>query len=52
MYWLSTGREKEIYFETNIRVDELDKTAEKKAESGIYFQNEQELFAFLESYSS
>lgn len=44
--------EKEIYFETNIRVDELDETAEKKAESGIYFQNEQELYAFLESYSS
>lgn len=44
--------EKEIYFETNIRVDELDETVEKKAESGIYFQNEQELFAFLESYSS
>ena len=44
--------EKEIYFETNIRVDELDETAEKKAECGIYFQNEQELFAFLESYSS
>lgn len=44
--------EKEIYFETNIRVDELDKMAAQKAESGIYFQNEQELYAFLESYSS
>lgn len=44
--------ETEIYFETNIRVDELDETAAKKAESGIYFQNEQELYAFLESYSS
>ena len=44
--------EKEIYFETDIRLDELDEMAAQKAECGIYFQNEQELYAFLESYSS
>ncbi len=41
-----------LYFETNIRTRELDDTVLSKIENGLYFSDEQELYAFLESYSS
>ena len=40
------------FFETNIRVRDLDEKMIKKSENGIFFSNDQELYAFLESYSS
>ena len=40
------------FFETNIRIRDLDKEMIKKLENGIFFSNDQELYAFLESYSS
>ena len=40
------------FFETNIRVRDLDEEMIKKLENGIFFSNDQELYAFLESYSS
>lgn len=40
------------FFETNIRVRDLDEGMIKKSENGIFFSNDQELYAFLESYSS
>lgn len=40
------------FFETNIRVRDLDEGMIKKLENGIFFSNDQELYAFLESYSS
>ncbi len=40
------------YFETNIRVSDLDGELAGQLETGIYFLNEQELYDFLESYSS
>ena len=40
------------FFETNIRVRDLDEEMIKKSENGIFFSNDQELYAFLESYSS
>ncbi len=40
------------FFETNIRVRDLDVGMIKKLENGIFFSNDQELYAFLESYSS
>ncbi len=40
------------YFETNIRVSDLEEKMMEQLEKGIYFLNEQELYDFLESYSS
>ena len=40
------------FFETNIRVRDLDEGMIKKLENGIFFSNDQELYAFLDSYSS
>lgn len=40
------------FFETNIRIRDLDKEMIKKLENGIFFSDDQELYAFLESYSS
>lgn len=40
------------FFETNIRIRDLNEDMVKKLENGIRFSNGQELYAFLESYSS
>ena len=40
------------FFETNIRIRDLDEDMVKKLESGIRFSDDQDLYAFLESYSS
>lgn len=40
------------YFETNIRVSDLEEKMLENLEKGIYFLDEQELYDFLESYSS
>lgn len=40
------------YFETNVRVSDLEEKMMEHLENGIYFLNEQELYDFLESYSS
>lgn len=41
-----------VLFETNIRVQNLDAELQKKVEEGLPFVNEQDLYDFLESYSS
>lgn len=40
------------FFETNIRIRDLNEDMVKKLENGIRFSDDQELYAFLESYSS
>lgn len=40
------------FFETNIRIRDLNEDMVKKLENGIQFSDDQELYAFLESYSS
>lgn len=40
------------YFETNIRVSDLEEKLAENLEKGIYFFNDQDLYDFLESYSS
>lgn len=40
------------YFETNIRVRDLEEKMLENLQKGIYFQTEEELYDFLESYSS
>jgi hypothetical protein len=42
----------ELLFETNILYRDLPEAVQKAADLGIYLANEQELFDFLESYSS
>ena len=39
-------------FKTNIRIRDLNEDMVKKLENGIRFSDDQELYAFLESYSS
>lgn len=41
-----------LYLETGIRIEDLPEEERNRIESGIRFENEQELFDFLESYSS
>lgn len=41
-----------VYCETNIRYQLLPEDVQKKITEGVSFQNEAELFDFLESYSS
>ena len=41
-----------LYMETGIEIDLLSEEMRQELESGIYFKNEEELFDFLESYSS
>ena len=41
-----------LYMETGIEIDLLSEKMRQELESGIYFKNEEELFDFLESYSS
>ena len=43
---------KTIYMETSIEYHTLPVEVQKKADMGIFFKNEGELFDFLESYSS
>lgn len=40
------------FFETNIRIRDLDADMVKKIENGIFFSDDRELYDFLESYSS
>ena len=40
------------YFETNIRVRDLEEKIVENLKKGIYFRTEEELYDFLESYSS
>jgi len=40
------------YFETNIRVRDLEENMLENLKTGIYFETEEELYDFLESYSS
>ena len=42
----------EMLFETNIKVSDLDKALQERVREGIDFMNENELYDFLESYSS
>ncbi len=41
-----------LYEYTDISVEMLDDVVKKRIKEGIYFENIEELFAFLESYSS
>ena len=40
------------FFETNIRIRDLDANMVEKIENGIFFSDDRELYDFLESYSS
>ena len=40
------------YDETTIQVSDLPKRLQELIEDGLYFSNEEELYAFLENYSS
>lgn len=40
------------FFETNIRIRDLDADMVEKIENGIFFSDDRELYDFLESYSS
>jgi len=46
------SKTQEIYMETAIELDVLPLDIQEKIDSGIFFQTEQELYDFLESYSS
>ena len=41
-----------LYMETGIEINLLSEEMQEELESGIYFKTEEELFDFLESYSS
>ena len=41
-----------IYMETSIEISTLPQEIQENLEAGIFFQNEGELYDFLESYSS
>lgn len=41
-----------IYAQTGIETSSLSEEMQEKLSTGIYFQNEEELYNFLESYSS
>lgn len=43
---------KTVYLETNIRYEDLDDEMKTKADAGITFDNDRELYEFLENYSS
>lgn len=42
----------DIYFETDLIEDDLPEDVKHQITSGIYIQNDKELYDFLESYSS
>ena len=46
------SKTKEIYMETGIGIDTLPSNLKEKLETGIFFENEADLYDFLESYSS
>ncbi len=48
--YLSDGQT--VFMETGIRLDTLDDEMKEKARRGIGFQNQENLYDFLESYSS
>lgn len=41
-----------LYMETGIETDSLPLEIQENLEAGIYFENEEQLYSFLESYSS
>lgn len=41
-----------LYMETGIEIDALPDSLQTELRSGIYFENEEQLYSFLESYSS
>lgn len=43
---------KEIFMETDIQIRTLTEQLQKNLRNGIYFETEEDLFDFLESYSS
>lgn len=46
------SKTKEVYMETSIEVDVLSEQMRQRIEEGIYFESEENLYDFLESYSS
>lgn len=46
------SKTQEIYMETSIEIYTLPSELQENLESGIYFKTEEELYDFLESYSS
>lgn len=42
----------QIYFETGLQLSDLPQDLQEKAETGITFSNLEELYSFLENYSS
>ncbi len=41
-----------LYMETGLETESLPENIQNELETGIYFENEEQLFSFLESYSS
>lgn len=46
------SKTQEIYMETSIESETLPDDVKEKLETGIFFENEEDLYGFLESYSS
>ncbi len=46
------GDSSDVYFETGIRVSDLPEDLQEAAAEGIVFENLEELYGFLENYSS
>ena len=46
------SKTQEIYMETSIESETLPDDVKEKLEIGIFFENEEDLYGFLESYSS
>lgn len=46
------GNSRDVYFETGIRLSDLPEDIQAEVETGIVFNSLEELFGFLENYSS
>ena len=46
------GTSDSVYFDTNLKADSLPEELQKEAENGIEFDNLEEVYGFLENYSS
>ena len=46
------SKTQEIYMETSVESDTLPEELKEKLKAGIFFENEEDLYDFLESYSS
>jgi hypothetical protein len=42
----------EVYFETGVKISDLPEELQLEVQEGIYFSNPEELYSFLENYSS